>query len=296
MELSYLNEFVVLAQVCQFHEAADMLFISQSSLSKHIKSIEAELGHELFDRSTRAVELSSFGKSFLPYATKIVQLQREYTSTLLATPNLSSKRISIGISPMVTLYNLWLFIPTLNKQFPDIQLEITEQSGQTTQLMDLLHKKQCDIVIMESENPEPLTDSSVYSTLYTKDTLVALLPITHPLAEQASISPSQLLDETIIQLGETNLLGLLGIDSTDASIHVSRGKMVSELVAKEMGIGILTKYSALYFASPTTVSIPIASSPELYFHLYCLKKQKNNPVLGAIINFVNSRQAESEQS
>ncbi|MCD8368306.1 MAG: LysR family transcriptional regulator [Clostridiales bacterium] len=294
MELSYLNEFVVLAQVCQFHEAAEMLFISQSSLSKHIKSVEAELGHELFDRSTRTVELSSFGKSFLPYATKIVQLQKDYTNDLLTQPNLSSKRVSIGVSPLVTLYNLWLFMPAFNKQFPDIQLEITEQRGQNVQLLDLLHKKQCDIVILESENPEPLTDSSVYSTLYTKDTLVALLPATHPLAKEASLVPSQIFNETVIQLGETDLLKLLDVNNMDASIHVSRGRMVSELVGKDMGVGILTKYSALYFATPSTVSVPFEHSPELYFHLYCLKSQKNNPVLNAIIGFVKSRQVSDE--
>jgi len=53
MELNYINEFVVLARVLHFQEAADLLFIGQSSLSKHIKSIETELGEDLFIRSKK---------------------------------------------------------------------------------------------------------------------------------------------------------------------------------------------------------------------------------------------------
>ena len=53
MELSYIREFVVLAETGNYLEAADVLFIAQSSLSRHIKSIEADLGAPLFDRTTR---------------------------------------------------------------------------------------------------------------------------------------------------------------------------------------------------------------------------------------------------
>ena len=55
MELSYIREFVVLAETGNYLEAADALFIAQSSLSRHIKSIELDLGSPLFDRTTRKV-------------------------------------------------------------------------------------------------------------------------------------------------------------------------------------------------------------------------------------------------
>ena len=48
MELSYIREFVVLAETGNYLEAADTLFIAQSSLSRHIKSIEMDLGAPLF--------------------------------------------------------------------------------------------------------------------------------------------------------------------------------------------------------------------------------------------------------
>jgi DNA-binding transcriptional LysR family regulator len=58
MEIDYWREFVVLAQTCNFQETAEILYSSQSTLSKHIQCIEAELGIPLFDRTTRKVKLS----------------------------------------------------------------------------------------------------------------------------------------------------------------------------------------------------------------------------------------------
>ena len=62
MDINYFKEFVVLAQTGNFMEAADILYSSQSTLSKHIKSMESELGVPLFDRTTRKVKISKYGQ------------------------------------------------------------------------------------------------------------------------------------------------------------------------------------------------------------------------------------------
>ena len=68
MNTEYLKEFVVLAETKNFWEASDRLYMNQSTLSKHIKSLENELGVDLFLRTTRRVELTNYGQTFLPYA------------------------------------------------------------------------------------------------------------------------------------------------------------------------------------------------------------------------------------
>ena len=71
MNTEFLKEFVVLAETKNFWEASERLYMNQSTLSKHIKSLENELGVELFTRTTRRVELTSYGQTFLPYARTI---------------------------------------------------------------------------------------------------------------------------------------------------------------------------------------------------------------------------------
>ena len=68
MEIDYIREFITLAQVQNYMAAAEESYISQPSLTKHIKAIEMELGVSLFDRTTRKVHLNQFGRTFLPYA------------------------------------------------------------------------------------------------------------------------------------------------------------------------------------------------------------------------------------
>lgn len=62
MNTGWLREFVVLADTCSYSEAAGRLFMGQSSLSKHIKALEQELGVELFERTSRRVKLSAEGE------------------------------------------------------------------------------------------------------------------------------------------------------------------------------------------------------------------------------------------
>lgn len=64
MNTEYLKEFVVLAETKNFCEASDRLYMNQSTLSKHIKSLENELGINLFLRTTRRVELTNYGQTF----------------------------------------------------------------------------------------------------------------------------------------------------------------------------------------------------------------------------------------
>lgn len=66
MKTEYLKYFEVLARVKNFSDAAEECYISQSSLSKDIAALEAELGGSLFDRKTNGVRLSAFGE-YLEY-------------------------------------------------------------------------------------------------------------------------------------------------------------------------------------------------------------------------------------
>ena len=59
MNTDYLKEFVVLAETKNFWEASDRLYMNQSTLSKHIKNLETDLGVDLFSRTTRRVELTA---------------------------------------------------------------------------------------------------------------------------------------------------------------------------------------------------------------------------------------------
>jgi ABC-type multidrug transport system fused ATPase/permease subunit len=105
LNVRYLEEFVTLTEKNNFLEAAECLFISQSCLSKHIKKLEAEIGVELFERTTRTVVLTEFGQMLLPYAKKMVGLEYEFEkrNQQLKEANLTAMKTMLLYTPLMTL-------------------------------------------------------------------------------------------------------------------------------------------------------------------------------------------------
>ena len=75
MKTEFYEEFVLLAEEGSYSRAAEHLSFSQVALTQHIQQMETRIGVRLFERSTRKVELSEYGKLVLPYARRIVRMQ-----------------------------------------------------------------------------------------------------------------------------------------------------------------------------------------------------------------------------
>lgn len=73
MELRHLRYFITVAQEQSFTRAAEKLFTAQPSLSQQIKDLEQEVGVNLFERSSRKIQLTDEGKAFLIYAEKALE-------------------------------------------------------------------------------------------------------------------------------------------------------------------------------------------------------------------------------
>ncbi len=122
MELDYLKDFLILADTKHYTEAAERLFISTSTLSRRIQAIEKSLGKPLFNRTSRRVELSEFGRQFYPYAEKFVFLQNEYTTKFL-NDNAHKNRIVISSSCSLEPYNTRLLLRRFMEANPAITVE-----------------------------------------------------------------------------------------------------------------------------------------------------------------------------
>lgn len=83
MELKWLDDFIILARLGNFSEAAKVRNVTQPAFSRRIKALEHWLGAELFNRSTTPVQLTENGTLFLPQATQLAtgmyDIRKEFT-------------------------------------------------------------------------------------------------------------------------------------------------------------------------------------------------------------------------
>jgi len=139
MEISYLKEFVVLVETGNFMEAANILYSSQSTLSKHIKAIELELGVSLFDRTTRKVRISKFGQLLLPYARQITELQDKYTVILKSSLETEHETLTLGSIYGLAQYKITDVLVNFKKSHPQSTLNVMQASSKD--LTQMLRQK-----------------------------------------------------------------------------------------------------------------------------------------------------------
>lgn len=193
METGYMREFVVLAETCNFQETADSTNISQSSLSKHVKKIEEELGVPLFDRTTRSVKLNKYGTAFYEHARQIVKLCDECGVAINDLRISDDSKLSIGFLAMLGQYGIIEMLSEFSQSHPQISLSMFESNNPK----ELLRSKKCDFVFAAEDSRD---DVDIKNLLYMVDTLdlVAVFPLKHPLAKQKTVTVDQLRGQNFV--------------------------------------------------------------------------------------------------
>lgn len=112
-------------------KAADVLHVSQPTVSAQLRSLERSLGQRLFEKQGRHLKLTTEGESVFRYADEIFALGRELLQTVKGEPHAAPKRFRVGISdalPKLTTYRL--IEPALLMQPPfrlNVRLDKTER-------------------------------------------------------------------------------------------------------------------------------------------------------------------------
>lgn len=99
MEIRHLRYFVALAETMSFTKAAELVHISQSTLSHQIRQLEDELGTALFHRDTRGVVATASGESFLVHARQALKAVDSGIRSVQPDPASAHPSVRIGAPP-----------------------------------------------------------------------------------------------------------------------------------------------------------------------------------------------------
>lgn len=118
-----------MAEQGSFTAAANHLHLTQSTLTTQIKQLESNVGLELFDRTTRSVELTSPGESFLPVAKRLLIDFQTAIDDLSAHAALKKGKITLASSPSMLTGILPNLVKQFHEQHPNIHFLMREESA-----------------------------------------------------------------------------------------------------------------------------------------------------------------------
>src|SRR6185312_12941420 len=220
VELAQLDAFIAAAECGSFSRAAELLSVAQPSLSNRIQSLEREVGQALFERMGRGVKLTDAGRSFLPYAQRVLRTLNDGLMVLEGTRDGTSGRLTIGTAPAVGTYVL----PRLLKVFCD-------------------NHEGVDVLVRTGH-------SDVRTVTLYSDELVLVVSSQHRYAKLGSVKVDDLADESLILFDRDSgyygmILGLfrdLGM-VPQQQMQLDSIEATKKMVEANLGIALLPEVS-----------------------------------------------------
>ncbi|MFB1051272.1 LysR family transcriptional regulator [Paraliobacillus sp. JSM ZJ581] len=264
METRQIEYFLEVAKREHMTQAAIHLHVAQSSVSRQIVNLENELGVDLFIRKGRRVRLTPIGKIFFERMNHIVHLMDEAKREVNEHLNPEKGTVRIGYPTSMAAYTLPSNIYSFRKKYPKAKFHMTNELYD-----DLIEGViQGDFnLAMIAPMPEKKLESKVAGTTLFSENIVALLPISHPLAKKDTLKLVALKEEPFLVLPE----GLVFRDQViQACNHVGfspniafEGKDIDALkglVSAGLGIALMPEMTLVDNTPQSTVVIPIEDS------------------------------------
>ncbi len=146
MELRNLKLFVDVAATGSFSRAATLAELTQSSVSKAVSLLEAELGARLFDRTGRGALLTEAGRALLPRATALLADAQSLSSLMADLSGALTGRVMFAIQPSVSWPLVHDLLKATRQRHPGIALQVDD--GTTHQIEEWLAEGRCDLGVM----------------------------------------------------------------------------------------------------------------------------------------------------
>jgi DNA-binding transcriptional LysR family regulator len=287
MELRHLRYFVAVAELENFRRAAQRLHIVQPALSRQIRSLEAELGVQLFERSARGVTLSPVGRTFLDDARRILDETEQAVTRVRDAALGQFGRLRISFTEASSSYGVVPeTIRTFQLERPKIELLLTSMESPA----------QFDAVMAGRIDAAFLNASAEYEAeLKTREVQIETLQLallsSHPLSARPLLSLIDLQDEPLILISRaynprlhdelTAAFARVGLRPRIVQ-EVSTSAIMLNLVAVEIGLGITV--SAMRGRLPAGVVLkPVAELTMPYCLHLAWRRDNRSPLLAQFV-------------
>lgn len=234
-----------MAELRSFSKAAQALFLTQPTVSEHIRALEDEVGTRLLDRLGRGAAPTKAGELLLGYARRILQLHREARQALELFQGRISGELVAGASTIPGEYILPAVIGRFKEKYPEISISLL--IGDTQQVLEWVREGKVEVGMVGARIPQPVLE---YKELM-PDELVVVVSSDHPWRGRKTVTLEEVQGEPLIvrERGSGSrhalerALGEVGVDLMAFRVVGEMGstQAIKQAVRAGVGISLISK-------------------------------------------------------
>ncbi|MBN1538280.1 MAG: LysR family transcriptional regulator [Anaerolineales bacterium] len=244
VDINKLKTFLRAAETLNFSETAKQLHLSQPTVSHHIKSLEKEIGVNVFVRTNTGIKLTEGGRLLLPWARRLMNDTINLKSMMSSIQTDIVGELRISCSTTAGKYILPQFAARFCQQYPGVSVGIMACTPEDVTLRLLEEKAHIGVLSRE------IFDSSFEAQVFFRDRIALIVPANHRWAFRSVIEPAEILEEPFIIREETSgtrrvVLSELakfdiGLNDLNIFMELGNAEAIVRMVAAGYGIAFVS--------------------------------------------------------
>lgn len=284
MDFLGIEAFLAIVKTGSLTKAAEMLYLSQSTVSYRLKVLERSIGAMLIERrkGISEIQLTPFGSSFVVLAERWSMLNRELKMLQASGPQIS---LSIGVADSLNIYVLPPLYQAIIQQCPDVRLQIRTQH--TMESYESIERREIDVAFVKMERVVP---NIIVEPFYVDEmVLVRLAEETRDITKVISPIELDYRHELYFNWGPTyQLWHERWWDTHTASrLQVDAAALIFSLMWDVRQWAIVPRSIANAFAKPEKFVIQQLSDPAPARVCYKLMHKHQDPVKVSFLEAIN---------
>lgn len=286
MELNQVETFLHVAELGSFSRAAEVLGLTQPTLSARIQQLEKDVGQRLFERLGRGVRLTEAGRAFLPFAEKSLVVISEGRDAIVMSQNPSKGRLRIGSARVIGAYVLPDLLANFRTEYPGVEFAIS--TGRSHEVLQMVLDEEVHLGLGRTLSHPELDSTYLYD-----EEIVFVTHPEHPLAVRGVASVHEIAREPLILYDrESTYYVLITRVCREAGIvpkvimNLDSVEATKKMIERGLGVSFLpvsTIQTELQLG--TVASVPIAEGHRVTLPTSAMvrKSTSPNPIAEAFI-------------
>ncbi len=292
MRLTQLRSFYAVARMGSFTLAAELLQLSQPTLTTQVRFLEERYQVELFHRRGRQVVATELGEQLMQLAQQIFTLEGDAVSLLEDAGELRTGHLRVSA---VGPYHVTQMLVDFNRRYPAVKVSVS--TGNSEDVLDRLLDYRADVGVLA----QVVSDDRFLSIPFSRHPVVVFTPTDHRFARRRSIRIGELQGERMI-LREPGSTTRKALDAAlaradvqpEVVMEISSREVIREAVAR--GIGIAAVSEVEYVPGPGLHAVRISDAEVYtYAHALCLAERREARMVRAFFDSVVEPQAQGRR-